>query len=113
MDLGSAARPRGRAIAGLSFGFWSGLFGGRYEELWRQRLRHAFPGARERKDLSSRMDAVRRFRNRLAHHDSILNQPIAARHAQMVELASFVDQHAGIWLANASDVQRLLDERPA
>lgn len=107
------AITRGRVIAALSFGFWSGLFGGRYEELWRHRLRHAFPGAKERKDLSTRMEPLRRFRNRLAHHDSILNQPIQARHSQMLELATFVDPLAGEWLASTSDVQRLLSKRPA
>lgn len=106
------AITRGRVIAALSFGFWSGLFGGRYEELWRHRLRHAFPRAKERKDLSSRMDQVRRFRNRLAHHDSVLNQPIAARYEQMLELAGFVDPLASEWLATTSDVQRLLSQRP-
>jgi len=107
------AITRGRVIAALSFGFWSGLFGGRYEELWRHRLRHAFPHAKERKDLSARMDPLRRFRNRLAHHDSILNQPIQERHSQMLELAAFVDPLAGEWLATTSDVQRLLSQRPA
>lgn len=100
----------GRVIAALSFGFWSGLFGGRYEELWRHRLRFAFPHAKERKDLSARMEPLRRFRNRLAHHDSILNQPIEERHAQMLELAGFVDPLASEWLATTSDVQRLLGQ---
>jgi hypothetical protein len=35
------AISRARIVAGLSFRFWSGLLGGRYEELWRHRLRHA------------------------------------------------------------------------
>ncbi|HYM55373.1 MAG TPA: hypothetical protein VES97_08425, partial [Solirubrobacteraceae bacterium] len=34
---------RGRVVAGVSFGFWAGLFGNRYEELWRHHLRRAFP----------------------------------------------------------------------
>ena len=59
------------------------------------------------------MDPLRRFRNRLAHHDSILNQPIQERHSQMLELAAFVDPLAGEWLATTSDVQRLLSQRPA
>jgi hypothetical protein len=50
---------RGRVIASLSFGFWSGLFGPRYEELWRHRLRHAFPHAKERTELSAPVDALR------------------------------------------------------
>ena len=59
------------------------------------------------------MEPLRRFRNRLAHHDSILDQPIQQRHAQMLELAAFVDPLAGEWLATTSDLQRLLSQRPA
>ena len=37
------AITRGRVVAGVSFGFWAGLFSKSYEELWRHRLRYAFP----------------------------------------------------------------------
>jgi hypothetical protein len=104
---------RARVVAGLSFGFWQGLFGGAYEELWRHRLRHAFPHAKQRKDLSSRLDAIRKFRNRIAHHDSILGQPIAARHDDMLCIAGYVDPNAEAWLARLSDVPALLAVRPA
>lgn len=104
---------RGRVVAGLSFGFWSGLFGPRYEELWRHRLRHAFPHAKERKDLSAGMEALRRFRNRLAHHDSILSQPVGARHEDMLRIAAFIDPAAKTWLQATSQVDGVLGSRPA
>jgi hypothetical protein len=85
---------RDRIVAGRSFGFWSGLFGPRCEELWRHRPRRAFPLAKERKDLSARTEAFRRFRNRLAHHNSILFQPVAAPHDDMLEIAGFIDPAA-------------------
>src|SRR3954451_4567551 len=31
-----------RVLGGLSMGFWTGILGRRYEELWRHDLRHAF-----------------------------------------------------------------------
>jgi hypothetical protein len=53
---------RGRIVAGLSFGFWAGLFGRRYEELWRHRLRAVFPhGALTRKDLSAKVRLIQHF----------------------------------------------------
>jgi hypothetical protein len=106
------AITRGRIVAGLSFGFWSGLFGPRYEELWRHRLRHAFPHAKERKDLSARMEALRRFRNRLAHHDCILSQPVDVRHDDMLQIAAFIDPDARSWLNRNSHVDALLAARP-
>jgi len=70
------------------------------------------PGAKERKDLSIRLEALRRFRNRLAHHDSILKQPVAQRFDQMIEVVSHIDAGAAGWVADASDVTTLLRERP-
>jgi hypothetical protein len=40
-----------RVIAALPLSFWKGLFARRYEELWRRRLRHAFPGAGLRREI--------------------------------------------------------------
>jgi len=103
---------RGQVVAGLSFGFWSSLFGGQYEELWRRRLRHAFPHAKQRKDVSTRIETLRLFRNRVAHHDCLLGQPVAARHQTMLEVASFVDPNAGAWLGAISRVDGQLAAKP-
>lgn len=65
---------RGRGVAGVSFGFWAGLFSNHYEELWRHQLRHLFPhGPIMRKNLTQRMRLLQRFRNRVAHHDCLLS----------------------------------------
>ena len=104
---------RSRIVAGLPFGFWAGLFGGRYEDLWRGRLRHAFAHAGERKELSVPMESLRRFRNRLAHHDSILQQAVDARHRDMLRVASFIDPAAESWLKSMSGIAGLLAQRPS
>ena len=104
---------RARVVAGLSFGFWQGLFGGGYEELWRRELRHALPGAGQRKELSVPLERLRVFRNRLAHHDSILEQPVFERYEDMLRIARHVDPEAEVWLAGVSLLPALLDGRPA
>lgn len=94
---------RGQVVAGLSFAFWAGLFGRKYEELWRQQLRSAFPhAALMRKDLSLRMRLLRRFRNRVAHHDSLLDQDVSARLEDMLEIAGWIDPAARNWLCRGS-----------
>ncbi|MHB1774066.1 MAG: Abi family protein [Acidimicrobiales bacterium] len=71
---------RSRVVAGVSFGFWAGLFSRTYEELWRHRLRLAFPhGAIMRKDLTQPMRSIQGFRNRVAHHHCLLSQPVRER----------------------------------
>lgn len=107
------AITRGRVIAGVSFGFWAGLFSKSYEELWRHRLRHAFPhGALVRRDLTQRMRLLQRFRNRIAHHDCLLRQDIGGRADDMSLIAGWIDPDAAAWLRERSRVHDLLASRP-
>lgn len=63
---------RGQIIANLHFGFWTRMLGTKHDELWREGLSKAFPRAVSRKDLSATVEGIRNFRNRIAHHDSVL-----------------------------------------
>jgi hypothetical protein len=106
------AITRGRVIAGVSFGFWAGLFSKSYEELWRHRLRYAFPhGSVVRKDLTQPMRLLQRFRNRVAHHDCLLQQNIVDRAEDMLLIAGWIDPDAATWLRERSGVHALLAER--
>lgn len=103
---------RGRVVAALSFGFWRALFGGAYEQLWRRELSRAFPGAGKRRKISDSLERLNQFRNRLAHHDSILAVDIAARFIDMVQIAHWADPAAGVWLRDSSRILPLLKARP-
>lgn len=72
-----ARESRDQVVANLSFGFLSGMFSTRHDELWKHGLHRAFPhGPGLRKDIAMPVEAIRKFRNRLAHHDSILRVDI-------------------------------------
>lgn len=104
---------RGRVVAGVSFGFWAGLFSNHYEELWRHQLRYAFPhGSIMRKNLTQRMRLLQRFRNRVAHHDCLLGQSIRDRADDMLLIAGWIDPDAAAWLGERSRVHALLAARP-
>jgi hypothetical protein len=68
----------GRVVAELSFGFWTGFFDACYDQsLWHRHLRSVFTGASSsqpltRKLFSGRLEAIRRLRNRVFHHEPIL-----------------------------------------
>ena len=71
----------GDVVASLKFAFWVSLVGRHYDStLWRQLLHRGFRvgGGRRRSDVHGRFNALRRFRNRIAHHE-----PIYARAMQM------------------------------
>jgi hypothetical protein len=106
---------RGRIVAGLSFSFWADLFGHRYEDLWRHRLRGAFPNrGLTRKAVSSRMRRVQRLRNRIAHHDSLLDQNVPAVVNDVLEISGWIDPDARLWLeaqTGATEIARQVERR--
>lgn len=95
-------RERSRAVAGLPFSFWKGLFARRYEELWRTRLRYAFPGAGLRREILEPLTNLHLWRNRIAHHDSLLGQDLGRRLEEMVGVANAIDPACGEWPARAA-----------
>jgi hypothetical protein len=104
---------RGRVVAGVPFGFWTSLFTKHYEELWRQRLRRAFPhGAPERRDLAAPMERIRRLRNRVAHHDCLLAQDVGAVSREMFGIVALIDPFALAWLEGRTRIGVLLEEMP-
>lgn len=104
---------RDQIVAGLSFGFWSGLLGPKYEELWRDCLHRAFPNSSgKRKQVAVAVERVRKFRNRLAHHDSTINVDIPFEVRQIFDLASYIDVNAARWLERCSGVMGVYGQRP-
>lgn len=103
---------RGRIVAGLSFAFWADLFGRRYEDLWRRTLCTAFPhGVLSRKAVGTRLRRVQKFRNRIAHHDSLLDQDVPALIDDMLDIAGWIDPLARTWLeaqTGAAEIARQL-----
>jgi hypothetical protein len=111
-------RPQGKEtrhqiVAGLSFGFWSGLLGPKYEDLWREALHRAFPNSSGRRNqVAAAVERVRKFRNRLAHHDSMINVDIPFEIRQVLGLASFIDVNAAAWLERCSRAMAVYAQRP-
>jgi hypothetical protein len=63
----------GRVVAELSFGFWTGLTGPKYDVLWRDHLVKIFPSRPvQRTEVQTRLNSIRKLRNRIAHHEPIL-----------------------------------------
>lgn len=63
----------GRIVAELSFGFWTGLTGPKYDALWRDHLVKIFPRRPvQRVEVQTRLNSIRKLRNRIAHHEPIL-----------------------------------------
>lgn len=56
----------------------------------------------------ARMD----WRNRVAHHDSLLRQDLECRLAEMISVARAIDPACGEWLLAETEMPTLLKRRP-
>ncbi|MDP2711463.1 MAG: hypothetical protein Q8O56_09615 [Solirubrobacteraceae bacterium] len=52
------------------------------------------------------------FRNRLAHHETIIRRPIARHRDAMLDLARLVDPNARDWIAAVSRIDDVLAQHP-
>lgn len=58
------------------------------------------------------MRRIHRLRNRVAHHDCLLDQDVAVTVAEMLTLAEWIDSAAAAWLRDAADAEAVLARRP-
>lgn len=108
-----AAPTRARVAANLSFGFWRALFDSHYHPLWMSHLHKAFPyGTGNRHQVAGLTSRLLPFRNRIAHHETIISRPIKDRYEDLLELARIIDPDAQAWIESVTRVPEMLNERP-
>lgn len=106
--LGSAKVPvtRGAILAELHFGFWISLLAPQYDEsLWRKACHRAFRNNGKglaRKRVHSRFNAIRRFRNRVAHHEPIFHADLEQTHEEILEACGWICVYTAAWARHHS-----------
>lgn len=92
----------GRLVAKLHFGFWMNLCNRPYEHgrvdgprLWPRMAKLAFPNCprsqREREKIRARLDSIRVFRNRIAHHDPIWDASFLERYREILDTLEWMN----------------------
>lgn len=81
-----ASPTSGRIVAELSFGFWSTLLSGNYQQpIWQPNgfalLRQVFPHAtrQSRQSIQQHYNGLRSLRNRVSHYEAIWDRPNLAQ----------------------------------
>jgi len=114
-------RPQGypatpdRVVATLSFGFWSYLLSGRYEQsLWIPALRHGFPhlAPQDRRQVADRVSSLHRLRNRLAHHEPVHNRNLLRDQDDMLFVLDAINPHTRAWAEAISTLPTVILQRP-
>lgn len=105
-----------RVVAELSFGFWVGLFGPKYEtHLWRPHLRKLFvnsPAPFLRKQVHVALDEIRMLRNRVAHHEPILQRRLPEEHRLIVDSIGWLCTTTAAWVVHHSRFDTIHASRP-
>jgi len=104
---------RARLVASLTLGFWSTLFSGRYEDLWRSTLVGAFPnGNGKRSQIRKTLTRIQQLRNQAAHHEAIFGRNLDKDYRLMLDLAGFIDTEARDYIDAQSRTNEVLARRP-
>ncbi|WP_159994038.1 hypothetical protein [Roseomonas sp. 18066] len=106
---------RGQVVAELTFDFWSNLLRRNYADLWRTSLNVVFPNiprSTTRHDVQMMAKDINRFRNRVAHHEPILDSDFDDIHAKIISLVSLLCSETAEWLKHHSTVSAATRTRP-
>jgi len=99
------AGATGKVIAELKFAFWCHMFTSRYQvRIWDDNIRAAFPNlpaaytpAQARRAIHVELDSLRKFRNRIAHHEPILADPLPHRQQSIRSLINWRCAEVSNW----------------
>lgn len=104
-------------IAGLSFGFWSHTLTRNFEKagIWPASIQLAFPNAPRGTDRNAaywKINEIRSFRNRIAHHYAVFDKAPSAMHAKLIEVISWSCQDTAWLVKHLSRVSQTINSRP-
>lgn len=107
------ARTSGSVISALNLGFWVALFTGRYDTiLWRTILYRCFDPTPPRSDLHLQLKRLRTLRNRIAHHEPILQRNLQADHDAILWILGMLSPETAAWVEHHSRVREEMKRSP-
>jgi len=119
---GNSEPTSGDVVGSTNFGFWVGMLGaGRarhalydYETaFWQPRLKKAFPfrGQAGRKQIHANFNAIRLFRNRVAHHEPIFIRDHARTRDLIIDCVALIDPSVAEFIEKTDRIQEVLERQ--
>lgn len=109
----------GKVIAELKFAFWQSMFTARHDvRVWNHQILKLFPNAtgmtaaQLRGRVYSDLDAIRKLRNRVAHHEPIFTRNLSDDITRLLELVELRSTPTAVWVRAMEEVSALIAERP-
>lgn len=106
---------RDKVIAELTFDFWSNLFRPEYAILWRTKANIAFPGLSHgegQQEIQSLVKKINNFRNRVAHHEPILDENVTDLHSKIIKMVKLRCKVTADWLRYYSKIHVVIRTKP-
>lgn len=109
-----ACLPAGVCIDDLSFGFWVELLTRYYEQsLWIPCLHGTFQiraALSKRKEVHNLFDDIRRFRNRVAHHDQVVSREPKMIIEKIITALGWLSPTMSQWVAGNEEATSAWDD---
>jgi hypothetical protein len=110
-----ANAPRSQIVAALTFDFWSNVFRKEYAPLWRTSLNIVFPNLPSgitRHEIQLLVKSINKFRNRIAHHEPVLDMNVTDIHSKIVQLVEYRCAETALWMKYHSTLATVIRTRP-
>jgi len=104
-------------VSSLNFGFWDHLTTKRFDRLlWLRGIKHNFPNAFSKgltiRDINRKIQTVRQWRNRIAHHRAIFDMEPERKFDETIELIGFACADTADMVKTNSRVLEVLASPP-
>ena len=103
-------------VAEMTFGFWVHLLTSRYEDLlWQGGVFRSFPNVPEgvtRENVYLRVNRLRNFRNKVAHHFAIFDQRPTTEYRNLIELVEMVCGETAWMIRQLANPARVISAKP-
>lgn len=119
-DVAQREPTAGKVVAQLNFAFWQQLFTkGQDERLWRRHLHLVLPGIPQETSVPiaraaafEALQAIRRLRNRIAHHEPIFARDLLVDYQLILDVIGWRSPAAATWVAKMLNFAHRLQQRP-
>ena len=103
-------------VSALSFGFWEHLTTKRFNRYlfpkgFQKNFKHA-PWDAKLDDLHALIESVRRWRNRIAHHNAIFDKGPSAKFQDALKLIGWTSPDLETWVAGHCRINQIINSRP-
>ena len=103
-------------VSALTFGFWEHMTTKRFER-WlfprgiQKNFKHA-PWQAKLEDLRIRIEGVRRWRNRVVHHNALFDKHPTTKYQDALDLISWTLPDLALWVSKRCKVNQVINSRP-